>query len=457
MGYRIALSLVTLIKLSMVRSRNLEYPNSPLNGTLDYSTISDKPIKTNVHSNMIVNEHNGFESANYDWRNLPSQMVGVSKTLKYAYDASGNRVKKSVSGGGNTTFYVRGANGEVITWFDTNYNYNFPITTPSGEMIGVFERQLSLGITERRYFLKDHLGSVRTTVNQNGAIDGYDDYYPFGLAMPGRSSNSANPNANYKFTGHERDDEAGLTLDYMMARNYDPMIGRFLQIDPLADQFPGWSPYNYVFNNPLNYIDPNGMSPVCGEKNNCDETYRVGSEVENKNGKWEYLGDNEWKRLSYGADNNISAEDIYSLFDSFYSTTVGEYNPEGMALLEEQLNSNMLLSMTAGSMYKGVDALYIYATGPFDRNSGNGRTSMSGRIVTGSELTDKIGDFSGFMMGKYASMPVKGVTLSASQFSSATRGTRLASANPQIRGGFNRAFNRFINNAYSNISKLLSF
>ena len=113
----------------------------------------------------------------------------------------------------------------------------------------------------RKYFVKDHLGSVRTTVNRDGNVLGYDDYYPFGLAMPGRSSNSANPNDDHKFTGHERDDEAGLTLDYMMARNYDPIIGRFLQIDPLADKFPGWSPYNYTFNNPLNFVDPTGMGP----------------------------------------------------------------------------------------------------------------------------------------------------------------------------------------------------
>ena len=111
----------------------------------------------------------------------------------------------------------------------------------------------------RKYFVKDHLGSVRTTVNRDGNVLGYDDYYPFGLTMPGRSSNSANPNDNYKFTGHERDDEAGLTLDYMMARNYDPIIGRFMQIDPYAASYPNLSPYTYVANNPLLYVDPTGM------------------------------------------------------------------------------------------------------------------------------------------------------------------------------------------------------
>ena len=46
----------------------------------------------------------------------------------------------------------------------------------------------------RTYFITDHLGSVRATVNRDGNVLGYDDYYPFGLSMPGRSANTANPN-----------------------------------------------------------------------------------------------------------------------------------------------------------------------------------------------------------------------------------------------------------------------
>ena len=130
--------------------------------------------------------------------------------------------------------------------------------TAGGEIIG------NLAGDERRYFLKDHLGSVRTTVDRNGNIVGRDDYYPFGLAMPGRSSNSANPNDNYKFTGHERDNEAGLTLDYMGARMYDPAIARMLQVDPAHARAPGWTPYRYAFNNPMRYLDPDGRYEVDG-------------------------------------------------------------------------------------------------------------------------------------------------------------------------------------------------
>jgi hypothetical protein len=45
------------------------------------------------------------------------------------------------------------------------------------------------------YYLTDHLGSIRTTIDgTTGAVLGYDDYYPFGLAMPGHSSNTGTPN-----------------------------------------------------------------------------------------------------------------------------------------------------------------------------------------------------------------------------------------------------------------------
>ena len=128
--------------------------------------------------------------------------------------------------------------------------------TAGGEVIG------NLAGGERRYFVKDHLGSVRTTVDRNGNIVGRDDYYPFGLAMPGRSSNSSNPNDDYKFTGYELDNEARLDLYHANARGYDPVLGRFMQIDPMSDLFPHVSSYAYGNNNPLRFTDPTGMAPM---------------------------------------------------------------------------------------------------------------------------------------------------------------------------------------------------
>jgi len=64
----------------------------------------------------------------------------------------------------------------------------------------------------------------------------------------------------YRFTGKEEDVETGLY--YYGARYYDPRTSVWLSVDPKADEMPGWSPYNYCFNNPIVLIDPDGAKPT---------------------------------------------------------------------------------------------------------------------------------------------------------------------------------------------------
>ena len=87
----------------------------------------------------------------------------------------------------------------------------------------------------------------------------WSDYYPFGMQMPGRNGNT--PEYRYGFQGQEKDDEVkGAGNSYTTEfRQYDPRIGRWLSIDPLASKAPDWSPYRAFFDNPIVYTDPNGL------------------------------------------------------------------------------------------------------------------------------------------------------------------------------------------------------
>jgi RHS repeat-associated protein len=63
---------------------------------------------------------------------------------------------------------------------------------------------------------------------------------------------------NYLFTGHELDRETNLY--YAHARYLNPRLGVWMSVDPLAEEFSSYSPYNYCLRNPVNLVDPSGMS-----------------------------------------------------------------------------------------------------------------------------------------------------------------------------------------------------
>jgi RHS repeat-associated protein len=101
------------------------------------------------------------------------------------------------------------------------------------------------------------------------------DYYPFGMQ---HSNNVALSGANsaaekIKYNGKELQEELGLGWYDYQARNYDPAIGRWFNTDLLAEKSRRWSPYTYCYNNPIIFVDPDGMwGDVFGQKDGVSGT-----------------------------------------------------------------------------------------------------------------------------------------------------------------------------------------
>jgi len=102
-------------------------------------------------------------------------------------------------------------------------------------------------------------------------------------------------------------------------RYYDAATGRFLQIDPHASKYPSLSPYSYVANNPLKYIDPDGKDIVV--LNDSDGAHGFGHNavlVGNDDDGWTYYsydGDGEYTTESFDTYSDYGESDVAKRYD----------------------------------------------------------------------------------------------------------------------------------------------
>jgi RHS repeat-associated protein len=209
-------------------------------------------LKGEIHDEAVTHQNKSLDSIVYNVLNLPQQITistDGNNEINYLYTVNGQKLMKQT----RTDFAVEQTIDYVgnFVYEDNVLKY---ILTSEGRVLAN-----SGGNFEYQYSLKDHLGNTRITFNQNGEIIQEDAYYPFGMKMNGLCYQSGIDYENkYLYNGKEFQDDFGLDWYDYGARMYDAVIGRWHVIDPLIEKHHEYTPYAYVYNNPILFIDPDG-------------------------------------------------------------------------------------------------------------------------------------------------------------------------------------------------------
>ena len=386
----------------------------------DYTTADLTDIESQSANNYSYDEIGNLkgdlseEIGEIEW-NVYGKIKSIERTsgstkprLDFVYDAAGNRISKKVTSTTDvtTTYYVRDASGNVLSTYrkeGTNALHLKEQSIYGSSRVGLQYRNVDMSGTpesgmytrewgSKEYELSNHLGNVLSTVSDtrvaqsSGGVttDGFkskllssQDYYAFGAVMPGRGLNSS-LNYRYGFNGKENDNEVkgnGNQQDYGL-RIYDPRLGRFLSVDPLAGSFAWNSPYCFAENSPIWGIDLDG-----GEfKTTVDQFKKAAQELKKET----------YKQIEQKANAAASTALIKTA-----KTIYPDVDKANEATKQTQFKSNPDNSVAI--------LLYEFATGTGKDNrtfNYGGKESFANSFIEGRVLSEVSSDFANAIKSK---------------------------------------------------------
>ena len=313
------------------------YGNRLVNNAVSTFPVQNSPYTVNTANNRLQSSGTcmTFDAVGnltndcgrtrvYDGNNKMVSAYDAGVATSYRYNADGQRTIKTV--GTVSTWNIYGMSGELIAEYPANGAVGSPQKEygyRGAQMLLVYD-STETGTKQFQWLVQDHLGSTRMIVDLSGTLSGMKrhDYLPFGEEIPISSGSIRTTAQGYpppddkirqKFTGYEKDMETG--LDYAQARYYSSVQGRFTSVDSfdpiLGKQGAGnseeaehelraylrqpqhWNRFVYALNNPLRYVDPDGMDPITVNLNIIYDKDSNYSEKEKKQIRDTYIANTE--------------------------------------------------------------------------------------------------------------------------------------------------------------------
>jgi len=246
-----------------------------------------------ANGNMTSDQNKNIENISYNHLNLPTKIFfGDGNQIIYLYNATGQKLSKVVQ-----------AAEEIRTDYLTGFQYH------KQELNFFPHAEGYVSVVEGRFKYvfnyTDHLGNIRLSYSDANGVNNIQqeeileesNYYPFGLKHTAYNTTqkkyirdeelnelilsffprfAGDGRYNYKFQNKEWQDELGLNTYDFGARGYMPDIVRTPTLDPLAEKFYSFSPYSFLNNNPLRFVDPDGKQSIDFNKFNRNENSNSG-------------------------------------------------------------------------------------------------------------------------------------------------------------------------------------